>query len=67
MSRICATSGATVTSIRAGYTELLRQSFASIKAVAPEVQVLAGALAPTLAPEGSPDGMDDLVYPAPHV
>jgi len=46
----------------AGYTELLRQSFASIKTAAPEVQVLAGALAPTLAPEGSPDGMDDLVF-----
>jgi hypothetical protein len=33
-----------------------------IKAAAPEVQVLAGALAPTLAPPGSEFGVDDLVF-----
>ncbi len=31
-------------------------------AAAPEVQVLAGALAPTLAPPGSEFGVDDLVF-----
>ena len=44
------------------YTELLRQSYLAIKAVAPEVQVLAAGLAPTLAPPGSEWGMDDLLY-----
>ena len=33
-----------------------------IKAANPEVQVLAGALAPTLAPPGSEWGMNDLDY-----
>lgn len=44
------------------YTELLRQSYLAIKAVAPEVQVLAAGLAPTLAPPGSEWGLDDLLY-----
>ncbi len=46
----------------AGYTELLRQSYEAIKAVAPEIQVLAAGLAPTMAPAGSEWGMDDLLY-----
>ncbi|NOZ30201.1 MAG: hypothetical protein GXP39_19395 [Chloroflexi bacterium] len=46
----------------AGYTELLRVAYTRAKAVDPEVQVLAGALAPTLAPPGHPEAMDDLEY-----
>ncbi|MHB1318464.1 MAG: beta-galactosidase, partial [Anaerolineae bacterium] len=46
----------------ASYTELLRQSYAAIKSVAPEVQVLAAGLAPTMAPSGSEWGMDDLLF-----
>lgn len=46
----------------ASYTELLRQSYAAIKQVAPEVQVLAAGLAPTIAPPGSEWGMNDLFY-----
>ncbi len=46
----------------AAYTELLRQSYLAIKAVAPEMQVLAAGLAPTMAPPGSEWGMDDLLY-----
>jgi hypothetical protein len=45
-----------------GYVELLSQSYAAIKRVAPEVQVLAAGLAPTMAPPGSEWGMDDLLY-----
>ncbi len=44
------------------YTELLRVSYPVIKAAAPGVPVLAGALAPTLEPVGSPNGMNDLIY-----
>jgi hypothetical protein len=46
----------------AGYTAMLRQVYPAVKAANPEMQVLAGALAPTLAPPGSEWGMDDLVY-----
>lgn len=46
----------------AAYTELLRQSYLTIKAVAPEMRVLAAGLAPTMAPPGSEWGMDDLLY-----
>jgi polysaccharide biosynthesis protein PslG len=45
-----------------GYTDMLRRTYTAIKAVAPEVQVLGGALAPTLAPAGSEWGMNDLDY-----
>jgi hypothetical protein len=44
------------------YAELLRRCYQRAKQADPNVQVLAGALAPTLAPEDSPDGMNDLVY-----
>lgn len=46
----------------AGYAALLKLAYAAAKQADPEVQVLAGALAPTLEPEGSPWGLDDLVY-----
>jgi polysaccharide biosynthesis protein PslG len=46
----------------AGYVELLRASYAPIKAANPDVMVLAGALAPTLEPAGSAQGLDDLLY-----
>ncbi len=46
----------------AAYTDLLCRTYRAIKAVAPEVQVLGGALAPTLAPPGSEWGMNDLVF-----
>jgi hypothetical protein len=45
-----------------GYTELLRVAYTRAKEAAPQVQVLAGALAPTLAPEGDPEGLNDLTY-----
>ena len=44
------------------YVALLRTVYPAIKAADPNVQVLAGALAPTLAPPDSTDGMNDLVY-----
>jgi polysaccharide biosynthesis protein PslG len=44
------------------YVEMLRVVYPMIKAANPEVQVLAGALAPTLAPPGSEWGMNDLEY-----
>ena len=44
------------------YTELVRQSYRAVKAVAPELLVLGGALAPTLEPPGSPHGMNTLEY-----
>jgi hypothetical protein len=44
------------------YVTMLRTVYPAIKAANPDVQVLAGALAPTLAPPGSPDGMNDLAY-----
>lgn len=46
----------------AKYTALLRTTYPRIKAVAPEVRVLAGALAPTLAPSGSADAVNDLDF-----
>jgi len=46
----------------AGYAAMLRQVYPAVKAANPEMQVLAGALAPTLAPPGSEWGMDDLIY-----
>ena len=46
----------------AKYVAMLRVVYPAIKAVNPNVQVLAGALAPTLAPPGSPDGMNDLLF-----
>jgi hypothetical protein len=46
----------------AAYTNLLRATYFRVKAAAPDVLVLGGALAPTLEPEGSPNGMNDLVY-----
>lgn len=44
------------------YVNLLRIVYPAVKAANPEMQVLAGALAPTLEPEGSPWGLNDLVY-----
>lgn len=46
----------------AEYTLLLRAAYAAIKAAAPQMEVLGGALAPTLAPPGSQWAMDDLIY-----
>lgn len=46
----------------AGYAAMLKAVYPAVKAVNPDVQLLAGALAPTLAPPGSEWGMDDLVY-----
>ncbi len=46
----------------AKYTALLRAAYPLIKAAAPEVQVLAGALAPTLEPPGSESGVNDLEF-----
>ncbi len=44
------------------YVEMLRVVYPMIKEANPDVQVLAGALAPTLAPPGSEWGMNDLYY-----
>ncbi len=44
------------------YVEMLRVVYPMIKAANPDVQVLAGALAPTLAPPGSEWGMNDLDF-----
>ncbi len=44
------------------YTRLLCRTYQAVKAVAPEVAVLGGALAPTLAPPGSEWGMNDLLF-----
>jgi len=44
------------------YTELLCTAYAAIKAVRPQMQVLAAGLAPTLEPEGSDLGMNDLLF-----
>ncbi len=46
----------------ADYVELLREVYPAVKAANPEMQILAGALAPTLEPEGSPWGLNDLAY-----
>jgi hypothetical protein len=45
-----------------GYVDLLRIAYARAKAADPNVQVLAGALAPTLEPEGSELALNDLIY-----
>jgi hypothetical protein len=44
------------------YARLLEAVYPRVKAANPQVQVLAGALAPTLAPPGHAEGMDDLTY-----
>ena len=44
------------------YAAMLRTVYPMIKAADPDVQVLAGALAPTLAPPGSESGMGDLEF-----
>jgi hypothetical protein len=46
----------------AEYVELLRVVSSHVRAANPEVNVLAGALAPTLEPEGSAEGLSDLIY-----
>lgn len=46
----------------AGYVELLKVAYQRAKEANPDVQVLAGALAPTLAPPGSEWGMSDLDF-----
>jgi len=46
----------------AKYTALLRTAYPLVKAANPDVQVLAGALAPTLAPPGSEFGVNDLAF-----
>lgn len=46
----------------ADYVNLLRVIFPAVKAANPDMQVLAGALAPTLEPAGSPWGLNDLTY-----
>ncbi|MGL4650158.1 MAG: beta-galactosidase, partial [Caldilineaceae bacterium] len=46
----------------ARYTELLRIVYPLVKQAAPEMQVLAGALAPTNAPPDSADAVNDLVF-----
>lgn len=46
----------------AKYVALLKVVYPMVKAANPDMQILAGALAPTLAPPGSPDGMNDLDY-----
>ena len=46
----------------AKYVNMLKVVYPMIKAANPDMQVLAGALAPTLAPPGSHDGMNDLAY-----
>lgn len=44
------------------YAALLAAVYPAIKAANPDVQVLAGALAPTLAPPGSDSGVNDLDF-----
>ena len=46
----------------ADYANLLKVVYPAVKAANPDMQVLAGALAPTLEPEGSPWGLNDLAY-----
>lgn len=45
-----------------GYVKMLREVYPAAKQGNPDVQILAGALAPTLAPPGSTDAMSDLEY-----
>ena len=44
------------------YVNLLKEVYPAVKAANPDMQILAGALAPTLEPEGSPWGLNDLTY-----
>lgn len=44
------------------YVKLLRTVYSPIKEANPDIQVLAGALAPTLEPPGSPWGLSDLQF-----
>ncbi len=44
------------------YANLLKAVYPAVKAANPDMQILAGALAPTLEPEGSPWGWNDLAY-----
>ena len=44
------------------YVTMLKVVYPMIKEANPDMQILAGALAPTLAPPGSLDGMNDLAY-----
>lgn len=46
----------------AGYTQMLQTVYPLAKQADPDVQILAGALAPNLAPIGSVDAMNDLDY-----
>ena len=46
----------------AKYVAMLKAVYPAIKAANPDVQVLAGALAPTLAPPGSDQGVNDLEF-----
>ncbi|MCA9968988.1 MAG: cellulase family glycosylhydrolase [Anaerolineales bacterium] len=46
----------------ADYVRLLQVVYPAVKAANPDMQVLAGALAPTLEPAGSPWGLNDLAY-----
>ncbi len=46
----------------AKYAKMLRVVTPLIRVANPDVQILAGAMAPTLAPAGSPDGIDDLLF-----
>lgn len=45
-----------------GYVQLLATVYPAVKRANPDVQILAGALAPTLEPEDSPAGLNDLLY-----
>jgi hypothetical protein len=44
------------------YVNLLEVIYPAVKEANPDMQILAGALAPTLEPEGSPWGLNDLQY-----
>ena len=44
------------------YTKMLQAVYGAVKEANPQVQVLAGALAPTLAPPGSEAGVNDLYF-----
>ncbi len=46
----------------ADYVDLLKVVYPAVKEANPDMQVLAGALAPTLEPAGSPWGLNDLTY-----
>jgi hypothetical protein len=45
-----------------GYLKLLQVVYPTVKAVAPDLPIVAGTLAPTLEPSGSPNAMNDLTY-----